>query len=277
LIVRPQTAIKVNRKVIRWDIDRGEIDLAGLEGHDAVIHLAGANLAERRWTEGFKQIIKDSRVKSTTFLSEALTRLRKPPAILLTASAVGFYGNAEHDEEFNELSPKGDSFLSQVCDLWERVTEPVKKIGIRVVHMRMGMVLGQGGGALTKILPIFKLGLGGKLGTGQQIISWISVHEIPFMVGHILNTQIAGAVNFVSPQPVSNTEFTKTLAQLLHRPAIFPVPHFAVRLMFGEMADELLLGGAKIMPRRFLDTGYEFAYPDLKKALEYILYKNPEK
>jgi len=273
LIIRPRTPIKFNRRVIHWDIDKKEIDVRGLEGQDAVVHLSGVNLAEKRWSKEFKEEIKESRLQSTRFLAGSLARLSKPPKIFLSASAIGFYGSLKHNDEINEMSPKGDSFLSEVCELWEKSTEPVKNVVPRTVHMRFGMVLARGG-ALSKMLPIFKLGLGGKIADGRQMMSWVSINEIPLIMEYLLSSPgISGAVNFVSPNPVLNAEFTKALGDVLHRPALLPVPRFAVRAMFGQMADELLLANARVMPRKLLEAGYKFSYPDLKSALELILNK----
>ncbi len=278
LIIRPRTPLKFNRKVIRWNIEEEQLDGAKLEGFDAVIHLAGANIASQPWTPAYKKIIEESRVKATTLLSETLARLRQPPRILLTASAVGFYGK-NTSEEVDEAGPVGHDFLAQVCDRWEKATQPAKVVGIRVVHLRLGMVLSASGGALGKMLPIFKMGLGGKLGSGKQPLSWVALDEVTPAILHIITkTSLFGPVNLVAPQVVTNEEFTKTLGKTLHRPTFLSVPDFMVRLMFGEMAESLLLGGQKAVPRRLQETGYQFIYPDLNQALQSILKKSfPEK
>lgn len=259
-------------KVIFWDIERGEIDADSLEGLDAIIHLAGANIAARRWTKKYKMDILESRRKGTVFLSEVLAKLKNPPRVFLSASAVGYYGNAGPREIKDEKSPKGKSFLSDVCEFWEQATHPAEVVGIRVIHMRLGMVLSREGGALAKMLPIFKLGLGGPIGAGHQMISWIALDEIPQVVLHAIKCDgLSGAINFVSPAAVSNVEFTRTLGKILHRLTIFPVPSFGVKLLFGEMAEELLLGGAHAVPARLQETGYRFLFAQLEPALQHIL------
>jgi len=273
-IIRSSTPIKINRRVIRWKILSGEIDKDNLEGHDAVIHLSGVNIADRKWTEEFKQEIWESRVKSTTFLSNTLAKLKKPPRVLLSTSAIGYYGNVPPPERKDESSPRGMDFMADLCQEWEAATKSAQDSGIRVVHMRLGMVLSGRGGALAKMLPIFKLGFGGKLGSGDQMMSWIVLEEIPKIVKHLLNEEkLVGAVNLVSPNAVSNSEFTRVLGTVLRRPVILPVPDFAVKMMFGEMGELLLLNGADIRPAKLLKNGYQFFYPDLQPALEHCLYK----
>ncbi len=271
-IVRQTTPLKFNRKVIRWNIENGKIDNLGLEGYDVVIHLAGVSIAGARWTPGYKKMIKDSRLKSTTLLSHAIAQLKKPPRLLLSASAVGYYGQCAPNEKKDESNPAGAGFLPELCQQWEMATETVAAKGIRVVHMRFGVVLSKAGGALAQMLPVFNLGLGGKIGTGTQMMSWIALDEIPLIVSHIIqSTGINGAVNFVAPQSVSNLEFTRVLGQALHRPAIFPLPVFGAKMMFGEMADSLLLNSLDVAPKKLTDSGYSFAYPDLKSALQKTL------
>lgn len=253
---------------VYWDIPSRQIEADKLEGHDVVIHLAGANIAARRWSPQFKEEILFSRVQGTELLCRTLSRLKIPPNTLFSASAIGIYGNnAPHisiDEEYNV----GNGFLADVCVQWEKAAEPAESSGIRVVFMRFGVVLSPKGGALAKMLPAFKLGLGGRLGTGTQMMSWIALDEIPPAIEHLISaTKTAGPVNFVSPQPVSNTEFTKILAKVIRRPAVFPVPAFGVRLLFGEMGQTLLLEGARVIPRRLQESGYAFRYPDLEAAL----------
>jgi len=271
-IIRSSTPIKINRRVIRWKILSGEIDKDKLEGLDAVIHFSGANIASQRWNEEFKRELVASRVKSTLLLCSTLARLKKPPRVLLSASAIGYYGNVPPQDRKDESSPRGMDFMADLCYEWEAATRTAKEHGIRVVHLRMGMVLSSLGGALAKMLPVFKLGLGGKLGSGNQMISWIALEEIPKIVAHLLNKEkIVGAVNLVSPNAVSNSEFTRVLAKVLNRPAFFSVPEFAVKKMFGEMGELLLLNGANIVPTQILKSGYQFVYPDLQMALEHCL------
>ena len=271
-IIRRDTPLKTNRRVIRWDIDYGQIDKAGLEGHDVVIHLAGANLAGERWTPKYKRIIQESRLKSTALLSKTLTELKNPPRLFLSTSAVGYYGNNDFNDKKDEASPMGRGFLAELCHEWEKATQSAELRGIRVVCMRMGMVLSKAGGALGKMLPIFKLGVGGKIASGRQAMSWIALDEIPLIVLHVINcSTLTGPVNFVSPSAVFNEEFTRILGNVIRRPTVIPVPALALRLMFGEMADSLLLGGVNVIPRRLLESGYPFTYPDLKSTLQKIL------
>jgi len=267
-IVRPTTPLKANRRVIRWDVDFGRIDSAALEGLDAVIHLSGASLAGERWTPKYKAIIRESRIKSTSFLSSALAQLKNPPKVLLSASAVGFYGDSPLGEKKNETSPWGHDFLSEVCSSWEAATAPAEHHGIRVVHMRFGVVLSRKGGVLAKMLPIFQWGLGGKIGSGKQMISWIAGEEIPLAVSHVIQTpSLRGPVNFTSPEAVSNETLTKTLGHFLRRPTVFPLPSNIARFMFGEMADSLLLNSTNAFPKRLFESGYPFHYPTLEGAL----------
>lgn len=262
------------RNYIPWNPRNQQFNLESLEGLDAVIHLAGANIADRRWTKGYKKIIWDSRVQATQALSAALAQLKKPPALFLCASAIGYYGAREAHELIDENADPGQDFLAQLCVHWERATQSAQKAGIRVVNMRLGVVLSPHGGALKKMLPIFKLGLGGKLGTGKQMMSWIDLDEIPRAVDFLWqHRDIKGPVNFVSPQPVSNREFTKIFAKCLQRPAVLPAPAFALRLVLGEMADALLLNGAKIIPQKLIQNGYHFLYDDLERAVVQTLRK----
>lgn len=274
-IVRPATGKTGADKTIEWDIENKRINFAELEGFDAVIHLAGANISGRRWTRSYKKLIYDSRIDSTRFLAESILQLERPPRVVLTASAMGYYGPRDPEEDVTEDSAPGEGFLAGVCKDWEAASEPMKKAGIRVVHLRFGVILGKEDGALAKMLPIFQAGLGGPIGSGRQMMSWISVNEIPDIVGHIVTDQsLRGPVNVVSPHPVSNLEFTKTLGSVLHRPAFLPVPPFALRLALGEMADELLINGAKILPDRLHSSGYAFRYAHLKQALADVLDKS---
>ena len=268
-LIRPTTRLTSNRKMIRWNPDFGHIDAAALEGFDGVIHLSGVNIAER-WTPKYKSLIRESRIKSTSFLSNVLAQLKNPPKAFLCASAVGIYGDSAKTKD--EISLRGKDFLADVCSSWEMATEAADHRGIRVVNMRFGVVLSKRGGMLKKILPIFKLGLGGKIGSGQQMMSWVADEEIPFMVLHVLQTpSLRGAVNFTSPEPVSNEEFTKVLSKVLRRPAVLPVPARVLKFMFGEMADTMLLASSNAIPKRLLESGYQFSYPALDEALAKIL------
>ncbi len=258
-------------KDVPWDPANGVRDLSRLEGVDAVVHLAGENIAAGRWTPHRKEEIRRSRVEGTRRLCQSLARLSRPPKVLVSASAVGFYGN-RGDEILTEDSASGKDFLAEVCREWEAATEPASRGGIRVVHLRFGMVLSSAGGALKKMLPAFRLGLGGRFGTGAQYVSWISIDDAIGAIHHaISNESVAGAVNAVAPAPVTNAEFTRVLARGLSRPALFPMPAFAARLAFGQMADALLLAGQRVTPTRLEASGYRFRHPDLESALRHLL------
>ncbi len=257
--------------IILWDVKQKEIPLKFLEGFDAVIHLSGASIAGHRWTPEYKEEIANSRIDSTKFLAASLTKLKIPPKVFFCASAVGYYGPHPGTITLDERQAPGDSFLAHVCRKWEEASQIAGQSGVRVVNLRFGIVLSGNGGALKMMLPVFKLGLGGKLGSGEQIMSWISLEEIPLIIRHILeHEEIKGPVNCVSPQTVSNKEFTQVLGEVLHRPAIFPVPAFGLRLLFGEMSGELL-GGVRAMPKKLLDSGYPFAYPELRTVFERVI------
>jgi hypothetical protein len=244
-----------------------------LEGFDGVVHLAGENLAEGRWTDEKKRRIRESRTKGTQLLSETLAKLTEKPAVLVSASAVGFYGN-RGDEVLNEQSAAGEDFLADVCREWELATLPAAQSGVRVVQLRFGVILSGEGGALKKMLLPFRLGVGGKLGNGKQYLSWIAIDDAVGAIEHALfNDAVRGAVNAVAPEPVTNYEFTKTLGSVLSRPTIFPVPAFAARLAFGEMADATLLASQRVNPLRLKETGYTFKYPKLEDALRHVLHK----
>lgn len=267
-LVRPQS--KAEGPVVRWDPDTGTIDRAGLEGIEAVIHLAGASIAER-WTPEHKARIRESRVRGTRLLSEALAEQARPPRVLICASAIGYYGD-RGDEWLTEESPPGAGFLADVCQQWEAAAEPARRRGIRVVNLRIGIVLGRQGGALARVLLPFRLGLGGTIGCGRQYWSWIAVDDLVSAFLHaVVTDSLNGPVNAVSPMPVTNREFTRTLGRVLARPTIFPLPAPVARLLLGEMADALLLASARVRPVRLLESGFQFRYPDLESALRHLL------
>jgi uncharacterized protein (TIGR01777 family) len=242
-----------------------------LEDLTAAIHLSGANLADHRWTPEFKREIAESRVHSTLSLATTLAGLRHPPQMLLIASAVGIYGN-RGDEFLDETSRLGSGFLADLCQQWEAAAQPAVDAGIRVLHLRFGVVLGRGPGALAKLLPIFRLGLGGRLGKGTQFMSWISLPDALAAIQFLLDSPSAtGPFNFTAPNPVTNAQFTRILADQLHRPAFFSVPVFALRLALGEMADEALLSSARAYPAKLAASGFQFAHPTLVHALPAIL------
>jgi hypothetical protein len=254
-----------------WNPDAGQIDAAALEGLDAVVHLAGENIAARRWNAEQKSRIRDSRVQGTRLLCETLAKLRQPPRVLVSASAIGFYGN-RGDDVMTEMTTAGEGFLPNVCREWEAATKAAEEAGIRVVQLRIGVVLSPKGGALAKMLTPFKLGLGGRMGNGRQWMSWIDVDDAIGSIYHALLTEsLSGPVNAVAPHPVMNSEFTKTLGRVLSRPTLFAMPAFVARLAFGEMANDLLLGSTRVMPEKLLQSGYRFQYPDLEHALRHLL------
>jgi uncharacterized protein (TIGR01777 family) len=256
---------------VHWEPEAGNIDTAGLAGLDAVVHLAGENIAAGRWTSAQKARIRNSRVNGTRLLCESLARLAQPPKVLLCASAIGYYGD-RGQEILQEDSPPGSGFLAEVCCEWEAATAPAAQRGIRVAHLRNGLVLSPAGGALAKMLLPFRLGAGGILGSGKQYWSWITLDDVVGAIHHALITDtLQGPVNVVAPHAVTNREFTKTLGSVLARPTLFPVPAFAARLAFGEMADELLLASTRVEPKQLLATGYTFHYPELDGALRHLL------
>jgi hypothetical protein len=258
---------------VRWDPAAGRLDAAALEGLDAVVHLAGESVAAGRWTAAKKERIRASRVDGTRLLCRALAGLSRPPRVLACASAIGFYGS-RGDEVLKEESAPGSDFLAGVCKEWEAAAEPASRKGIRVASLRFGMILSPAGGALAKMLLPFRLGAGGILGDGRQYVSWIAIDDVLGAIQHVLSSQpLRGPVNVVAPRPVTNREFTRTLGRVLGRPTIVPMPAFAARVVFGEMADALLLSSARVEPARLLSSGHRFRFPDLEGALRHLLGK----
>lgn len=258
---------------IKWTVEEGfrDEDLEQLEGLDAVIHLAGENVAGLRWTDEKKKAIRDSRVLGTRTLIDAFTKLKNRPKTFLAGSAIGFYGN-RGDDEMTEASPAGDGFLPKVCRDWESESRRAEDLGIRTVLLRTGIVLSKDGGALGTMLLPFKMGVGGVVGSGKQWMSWISLEDqIRGMLFVLENESIRGAVNLTSPNPVTNEQFTKTLGEVLYRPTFLPLPEFAVGMIFGEMGDALLLDSTKVLPKRLEDAGFEFKFPELKPAIEAVV------
>jgi uncharacterized protein len=260
---------------ISWDPATGRLDPGDLEGLDAVVHLAGENVGVR-WTAARKARIRESRVKGTKLISEALAQLRRRPTVLISASAIGIYGN-RGDELLTEASSPGDrsrDFLASVCWEWEAAAQPARAAGIRVVHPRFGLVLSPEGGALKKMLLPFRLGLGGRIGNGTQWISWISIDDAVGAILHAMSTDsLRGPVNAAAPEPLTNRDFTRALGRVLGRPTPFTVPAAALRLVLGEMADSTLLTSARVLPSRLMETGYRFRHPDLEQALRHVLGK----
>ncbi len=256
---------------IPWDPSQAIFPDA-VSGFDAVIHLAGESVVGR-WTAAKKARIRDSRIPATRNLAQALAQAKIKPAIFLCASAIGYYGN-RGDEVLKEESSFGTGFAADLARDWEVATESAAAAGIRTVRMRIGIVIGSTGGALQKMLPAFKMGVGGRVGNGRQWMSWIDVQDVAGAIHHILRTDLlSGPVNVVAPKPVTNADFTKTLASVLSRPAIFPMPAFAARLAFGQMADELLLASQRVEPTKLISSGYPFRFSDLRASLENVLKK----
>ena len=269
LVRRPP---RPGERAVAWDPEAGSIDRAALEGADVVIHLAGENVFGR-WTAEKKRRIRDSRVSGTRLVSEALARLARRPSVLLAASAIGFYGD-RGDEELIEQSPPGEDFLAQVSRDWEAAAAPAGRAGIRVVNLRFGVVLTPAGGALGKMLPPFRLGLGGHVGSGSQYVSWIHIDDGGRAIEHALATEsLAGPVNLTAPHPVTNRELAGTLGRVLGRPAIMPVPAFALRLMLGAEGAGMLQGGQRVLPARLLESGFQFRYRDIEAALRDLLQR----
>ncbi|HZS39623.1 MAG TPA: TIGR01777 family oxidoreductase [Polyangia bacterium] len=254
-----------------WDPAHGKVDRERLEGLDAIVHLAGENIAAGRWTDARKELIRQSRVTGTRLLSESLARLQSRPKVLIAASAIGYYGN-RGDDPVDESAPAGDDFLATVCKEWEAATEPAARAGIRVVNARLGIVLSPKGGALGKMLGPFRLGAGGRIGSGAQPMSWVALDDVIAAIHYALfNDSLSGPINVVAPNPVTNAEFTTILAKALKRPAFMTVPAFAIKAVFGEMGRALLLEGARVIPRKLLDAGFHFQYPTLDGALGPLL------
>jgi uncharacterized protein (TIGR01777 family) len=256
---------------IEWHPNNDQIDATKLEGFDIIINLAGENIAGGRWTDDQKRKIHDSRVNGTHLLSEAIAGLKQPPKLFLCASATGIYGDRD-DETLDEQSDSGGGFLAGVCREWEQATEPASAAGVRTVNLRFGPILAREGGMLAKLLTPFKMGMGGKVGSGKQYISWVAIDDAVNAIKLALKDEsIRGPLNIVSPRPVTNEEFTKTLGHVLSRPTALAMPAFAVRLAFGEMADEMLLTSQRVIPKRLNDAGFEFEYPELEGAFRKYL------
>jgi hypothetical protein len=251
---------------VQWNPD-GNIQPAAVDGFDAVVHLAGESIAGR-WTEAKKARIRNSRVQGTSSLANALARTTRLPKVMVCASAIGIYGDRA-DETLREESAPGSDFLAEVAKQWEAATEPAARAGIRVVLLRIGVVLSRHGGALARMLPPFRMGLGGRIGSGKQWMSWIALDDVVGTIQHALTTEsLRGALNTVAPNPVTNAEFTRTLGEVLHRPTVFPLPEFIVRTIFGEMGQALLLSSQRVECAKLLASGYRFRHPELQSALQ---------
>jgi uncharacterized protein len=256
---------------VLWDPSRATVDVPAMEGYDAIVHLSGANIAGGRWTDQRKALLRSSRVDSTRVLVDSLSHLKKPPRVFVCASAVGFYGD-RGDELLTESSGYGNDFLSILCRAWEGEAARASANGTRTVMTRFGIILATQGGALPRMLTPFKLGLGGRLGSGKQWMSWVALEDVVRILrAAIADETIHGPVNVVAPHPVQNSEFTQALAGVLHRPAIFPAPAFALRLALGQMADALLLSSQRVQPEKLAKLNYQFRFETLQPALQAIL------
>jgi len=252
---------------IEWHPNQDKVSAPSLEGFEAFINLAGENIAGGRWTDDQKRKIRDSRMNGTHLLSEAIAQMKSKPRVFICASATGIYGDRD-DETLDEQSESGGGFLAGVCREWEQATEPASKAGVRVVNLRMGPILARDGGMLSKLLTPFKMGMGGKVGSGKQYISWVALDDAVNAIKLAIDDEsIHGPINIVSPNPVRNEEFTKTLGHVLNRPTALAMPAFAARLAFGEMADEMLLASQRVMPKRLSQAGFQFQYPTLESAM----------
>lgn len=263
-----------NSSDIFWDPYQEQLDSSKLNGFDAVVHLSGRNIASAPWTKSFKQSLYDSRIKSTTLLSKTLAKVDSPPSVMVVASAVGYYGDCGSDE-VDESAPAGRGFMAELCRDWEAATAPAFESGIRVVNLRIGVVLSRQGGLLQKLLPTYRLGLGATLGNGNQYMSWISLTDLMRVILYVLDNQsITGPVNVVAPEPVTNRQFTRTLADAVHRPSFLKVPAFVLKSLPGDMGHETFLTSIRATPKKLLDRGFNFTHTGIKDSLDKILREN---
>lgn len=271
------TVRRIGRRTSRgvdfhWDLSAGQLDPAALDGADAVVNFTGENIAQR-WTRDHKQAILASRVRSTEVLAKTMAAVRSPPRVFLSMSAIGIYGS-RGDDVLDESSTAGRGFLADVVQQWERAAVPARDAGIRLVHPRLGLVMHPGGGVLAKLIPVFNLGGGGKIGNGLQWMSWIGMRDLVRALYFLITVEsMRGPVNVAAPNPVTNAQFSHSLGEVLHRPAVATVPEFAVKLMFGEMGEETLLSGQRVVPKCLLDSGFQFEFPELGPALRRELGK----
>lgn len=276
-LIRPGTARSkragISEQAVQWDPVADEFDAVAAEGADVLVHLAGASIAGGRWNVSRKKLLRTSRIDATRHLMAALSKLQRPPRVIVAASAIGFYGD-RGDETLTEKSAPGNDFLATLCREWEAETVRGAEFGARVVIPRFGIILAAHGGALPQMALPFKFGAGGRIGSGRQWMSWLTLAEAMAIIQFaIANSELSGPVNAVTPNPVQNSEFTSVLAKAMHRPALFPAPGFALRLALGEMADALLLSSQRVLPSRLEQSGYKFAQPDLASALGKIFQK----
>ena len=256
---------------IEWDPEQGSIDKTRLEGADVFIHLSGENVGEGRWTEARKKLLISSRTDTTGLLARTIAAMEKKPRRFISASAIGYYGD-QRSGALTESARRGEGFLAEVCEAWERATEPAEKAGVETVHMRIGVVLARDGGALAKLLPVFKLGAGGPVGSGRQVMSWVSLADA-VRAFHFVSVakEMSGPVNVVSPNPVENGTLAKTLGRVLNRPAFLRVPELAIDVMFGQMGRETVLASQRVVPERLIAAGFAFEHPELEDALRAAL------
>ncbi|MFW6689983.1 TIGR01777 family oxidoreductase [Streptomyces sp. MAR4 CNX-425] len=255
---------------VRWDPQQAYVDTARLTGCDAVVHLAGAGIADRRWTEQYKRVLRDSRVLGTAAVADAVASLDRPPSVLVCGSAIGYYGDTG-DRRIDETAPPGRGFLAELCEEWEAAAGPAAEAGIRTVHARTGLVVSRKGGAWGRMFPIFRAGLGGRLGDGRQYWSFISLHDHVAALRHLIDTaSVSGPVNLTAPEPLTNREVTAAMGRVLRRPTPFPVPAAVLRLVLGELAEDVL-GSQRAVPRKLLDSGFTFAFPEIDDALRAAL------
>ncbi|MGW2731951.1 TIGR01777 family oxidoreductase [Streptomyces sp. NPDC001494] len=251
---------------VRWDPERQQVDAAGLAGCDAVVNLAGAGIGDRRWTPEYKRLIRDSRVLGTAALAEAVASLDTPPRVYVSGSAMGIYGDTG-DRAVDEDAPPGDGFLPSLCVEWEEAAAPVQEAGVRTVFLRTGLVVARGGGAWGRLFPLFKAGLGGRLGSGRQYWSYIALHDEVAAIRHLIDDGTAsGPYNLTAPQPLTNREVTEAMGRVLHRPTLFAVPEPVLRAALGEMAGDVL-GSQRVLPKRLLESGFTFAFPGIEDAI----------
>jgi uncharacterized protein (TIGR01777 family) len=270
-LVRRPGAPTDGTTAVTWDPVTGVLPIDAVDGVDAVINLAGAGIGDRRWTDSYKRELVDSRIRTTTLLATSIAGAKTPPAVLLSGSAIGWYG-PRGDEVLDEASARGTGFLSDLCAQWEAATAPAEAAGVRVAHLRTGMVLSARGGALKKQLPLFKFGLGGRFGSGRQWQSWIAIDDHVAAVEHLLTSSLSGPVDLTSPQPVTNETFTHVLGAVLHRPTFLRIPSFGPKLVLGaELADALLFTGQRVLPTRLTESGFQFTQPQLEGALRGLL------
>lgn len=266
--------VRGERPGVRWDPHAGDIDAGGLEGVDAVVHLSGERVRAGRWTRAHKREVLESRTRSTRLLARTLAELRSPPSVMVSASGVHFYGYDLGDTELTEESPPGEGFMAEVCAAWEASTAPADEAGIRVVNVRTGPVLSTHGGLLPRFVMPLRLAAAGRLGSGRQWMSWISLDDHVGALLHLLDSELRGPVNLTAPRPVRNHELSVEVARALHRPRLPPVPAFALRLLFGaQPAREMALASQRVLPARLAESGYEFAHPSVEVALEALLVR----